>query len=119
MEHNFRKLKIWQMAMDIVDEVYLLTAKFPKEEVFGLRSQSRKAAVAIPSNISEGAGRKTKRDFSNFIDIALGSSNELITQLMIATRRNYISNPECEIVLSKIQEWQNMTVSFQNNNLKP
>lgn len=104
--------------MDIVDEVYKLTSKFPKEEMFCLQSQSRKAAISMPSNISEGAGRRTNRDFSNFIDIALGSSNELVTQLIIAQRRNYISTSDCETIGSKIYEWQNMTVSFQNNNLK-
>lgn len=118
MEHNFKKLKIWNTAMDIVDEVYTLTSKFPKEEVFCLQSQSRRAAIAMPSNVAEGAGRRTKKDFSNFIDIALGSSNELVTQLIIAERRKYILNEECESLASKIQQWQNMTVSFQNNNLK-
>ena len=73
MRHNFRKLKIWRVAMEIVDDVYTLTKKYPKEEMFGLTTQSRKAAVAIPSNISEGAGRQANKDFSNFIDISLGS----------------------------------------------
>ncbi|MEO6167354.1 MAG: four helix bundle protein [Chitinophagales bacterium] len=118
MEHNFKKLKIWNAAMDIVDEVFALTSKFPKEEIFCLQSQSRRAAIAMPSNVAEGSGRRTKKDFSNFIDIALGSSNELVTQLIIAERRKYILNAECESLASKIQQWQNMTVSFQNNNLK-
>jgi four helix bundle protein len=118
MEHNFRKLKIWQLGMDIVDEVYVLTSKFPKEEVFCLQSQSRRAAIGIPSNVAEGAGRRTKKDFSNFINIALGSSNELITQLIISERRNYISNDACEIIITKIQQWQNMTFTFQKNNLE-
>jgi four helix bundle protein len=74
--------------MEIVDEVYVLTRKYPKEEVFGLTMQSRKAVVAMPSNISEGAGRQTNKDFSNFIDISLASSNELITQLIVAGDRN-------------------------------
>lgn len=118
MEHNFRKLKIWQLGMDIVDEVYVLTSKFPKEEVFCLQSQARRSAIAMPSNVAEGAGRRTKRDFSNFINIAMGSSNELITQIIISARRNYISNDACEIIVARIQQWQNMVFSFQKNNLE-
>lgn len=104
--------------MEIVDEVYILTRKYPKEEIFGLTMQSRKAVVAMPSNISEGAGRQTKKDFSNFIDISLASSNELITQLLVARRQKYVSEAEVESLLLKIAEWQNMTFTFQQNNLK-
>ena len=118
MRHNFWKLKIWQVAMEIVDEVYKLSKKFPKEEMFALTTQTRKAAVAMPSNISEGAGRNTNKDFSNFIDIALGSSNELITELLVAQNQNYVTVKETEAIVSKIIEWQNMTFTFQQNNLK-
>jgi len=104
--------------MEIVDDVYILTKKFPKEELFGLTIQARKAVVAMPSNISEGAGRKTKKDFSNFIDISLGSSNELITQLLVAQKQDYVTLQETDSVISRINEWQNMTVTFQENNLK-
>jgi four helix bundle protein len=118
MQHNFRKLKIWQLAMEIVDDVYLLTKKYQKDEMFGLTSQSRRAAVAIPSNISEGSGRRTKKDFSNFIDISLSSSNELITQIIVALHQKYITSEESDKLVLKISERQNMTISFQRNNLK-
>ena len=95
---------IWQLAMKIVDEVYKVTKKFPKEELFGLTMQVRRAVVAMPSNISEGAGRRTKKDFSNFIDIALGSGNELITQLIICQGQNYITHKETESIILTIEE---------------
>ena len=118
MQHNFRKLKIWQLAMEIVDDVYLITRKYPKEETFGLIAQSRRAAVSMASNISEGAGRKTKKDFSNYINISLSSGNELITQLIVAERQKYISKEESDKIILKIVEWQNMSILFQRNNLK-
>ncbi|HYV94553.1 MAG TPA: four helix bundle protein [Chitinophagales bacterium] len=118
MQHNFQKLKIWQVVMEMVDEVYILTKKFRKEELFGLTVQARKAAVAMPSSISEGAGRKTKKDFSNFIGISLGSGNALMTQLFVAQKQDYDTLQATDVVISRINEWQNMTVSFQENNLK-
>lgn len=78
MKHNFRKLRIWQDAIVIVEQTYLITRKMPKEELYGLTSQMRRASNSMPLNIAEGSGRRTEKDFSNFIDISLGSSNELI-----------------------------------------
>ena len=104
--------------MEIVNDVYELTRKYPREEIFGLVLQSRRASVAMASNIAEGAGRRTKRDFSNFVDIALASSNELITQLLIAEKQKYITDTESDLLISKIGEWQNMSFAFQMKNLK-
>lgn len=106
------------MAMDIVDETYKLTNSFPKKETFGLTSQARNAAISMAANIAEGSGRQTEKDFSNFIDIAISSGNELITEMLIAQRQKYISQKESEDIISKISEWQNMTYAFQVNNLK-
>jgi len=75
--NNFRELHVWKKAMNLVKEIYKSTKHFPKEEQFGLTNQIRRCAVSIPSNIAEGAGRGTKKDFSHFLDIAKGSSYEL------------------------------------------
>lgn len=80
---SFRDLKMWQQAVDLAKEIYVLTKKLPHEEVFGLQSQMRRAAVSIASNIAEGSKRKTKKDFLQFLHIANGSAAELETQLYL------------------------------------
>ena len=67
--HNFKELKVWQKGRNFVKAIYVLTKKFPKEELFVMTSQMRRAAISIPSNIAEGAGRGTDKDFSRFIDL--------------------------------------------------
>jgi len=81
---NYCELIVWQKAMDLVTEIYKITATFPSEERFGLSSQARRAAVSIPSNIAEGHGRKTSGAYLNYLSIAYGSLMELETQLQIA-----------------------------------
>jgi four helix bundle protein len=88
---NYRDLIVWQKAMELVMLVYRSTKSLPKEEVYGLMSQMRRAAVSIPSNIAEGQGRNTKRDFRNFLSIAMGSLRELETQILIAKGLNYFT----------------------------
>lgn len=111
--HNYKNLKIWNLGIEIVDEVYKLTDTFPKEEKFGLISQISRCSISIPSNIAEGSSR-TDKSFSHFIDIALGSSFELETQLIIAFKRNYINKEQLKILEEKIAEFQKMTMGFQN-----
>ncbi|MGG6229841.1 four helix bundle protein [Tenacibaculum sp. SDUM215027] len=111
--HNYINLKIWNIGIDIVEDVFKLTDKFPKEEKFGLVSQINRCSVSIPSNIAEGSSR-TDKSFSHFIDIALGSSFELETQLIIAYKRNYITQQELTLIEEKIAEFQKMTMGFQN-----
>jgi four helix bundle protein len=89
MNKPHKKLKVWQLAMDIVMDVYRLTESFPSEEQFGLTSQMRRCAISIPSNISEGAARNTHKEFINFLHIAQGSLSELDTQLEIALRLKF------------------------------
>ncbi len=91
MAKTFRDLLVWQKAMELTTEIYRLTEKFPKSETYGLTSQIRRATISIASNIAEGCGRSTKRDFRSFVDIARGSSYEVHTQLLIAARLNYIT----------------------------
>lgn len=85
-----KQLDVWIQAMALVKMVYDVTAKFPREELFGLTSQMRRAAVSIPSNIAEGAGRSDSKEFAHFLDIARGSLAELDTQLEIAQMLNYL-----------------------------
>ena len=113
--HNIKELKIWNKAMELTVEIYKATEKFPKEETYGLTSQIRRAAVSIPSNISEGAGRNSKNEFRHFLSIANGSSYELQSQLVISNRLNLLTDETTEILLTKIDEIQKMNYSFQKS----
>ena len=84
MLRSFRELAVWQRAMELTTSIYSLTQGFPREEVFGLSSQLRRAAVSVPSNIAEGHGRSSLADYRHFLWIARGSNFELQTQLEIA-----------------------------------
>ena len=88
---NYTELVAWQKAMDLVQDVYLATKTFPKEEKYGLTTQMRRAAVSIPSNIAEGQGRSGRGEFRHHLSIAHGSLRELETQLVIALRLGYLS----------------------------
>ncbi|WP_395633852.1 four helix bundle protein [Flavobacterium sp.] len=111
--HNFKKLKIWQMAMDIAKDVFDLIADFPNEEKFGLVSQMNRCVISIPSNIAEGSSR-TNKSFSHFIDISLGSSFELQTQLLLANSKKIISDDSLSDLENKLVEFQKATMTFQN-----
>lgn len=82
--HNFRELKIWQEALEIAKLTYKLTKSFPSSEMYGFTSQMNRAAVSIPSNIAEGAGRNGNKEFTQFLNIAIGSCFELETQIILA-----------------------------------
>jgi len=110
--HNLKELKIWNKAIDLTVEVYKATATFPSDERFGLTSQSRRSAVSIPSNIAEGAGRNSNKEFSNFLVIN-GSSYELQTQLVIANRLSLLDDDTLNALLKEIDELQKMNYSFQ------
>ena len=111
--HNYKNLKIWSLGLEIACDISDLVVKFPKHERFDLTSQISRCATSIPSNISEGSSR-TDKAFSTFIDYALGSSFELGTQLLIARHKNYINDKTLNELETKIQEWQKMTMGFQN-----
>src|SRR3954467_1556385 len=97
---NYQELVAWQKAMDLVEAVYKVSEKFPKEEVFGLRAQLRRSSVSIPSNIAEGQGRAGAVEFCRFLHIAHGSLREVETQLLIAQRLGYLKPDECKDVLA-------------------
>ena len=101
---NYRDLIAWQKAMDLVEMVYHATKGFPKEEVYGLTSQVQRAAVSIPSNIAEGQGRTSNREFQNFLSIAHGSVREVETQILIARRLHYLANDEAQPILNQAGE---------------
>jgi four helix bundle protein len=83
---NHKDLEVWKKSMDLVEDVYALSKFFPNDEKFGLTNQIRRASVSVPSNISEGAARKSDKEFIQFLYIALGSLSELETQYLIAVR---------------------------------
>ena len=98
---NYRDLLACQEAMDLVEGVYRLTRSFPREEVYGLTGQLRRAAVSVASNIAEGQGRSTDRDFLHFLGIAYGSLREVETQILIAGRLGYIGEEKNEEALEQ------------------
>ena len=100
---NYEELEVWQQAMDLVTLVYRATQKFPKEEVYGLTSQLRRAAVSVPSNIAEGQGRRSTKEFLNHLSIARGSLMEVRTQSEISKRLNY-SSPETHLEILQRSE---------------
>ena len=109
---NFKKLVIWNESLLLTKEIYKLSADFPREEKYGLTSQIRRAAVSIPSNISEGTSRKSRKEFSHFLDIALGSSYELETQLTIAQELGILKISEIIIILNKLNKIQGSIISY-------
>ncbi|MGY3054986.1 four helix bundle protein [Pedobacter sp. UYEF25] len=111
--NKLKDIKIWNKAMDLTVEVYDVTSTFPKDERFGLISQIRRAAVSIPSNIAEGAGRNSLKEFNNFLGIANGSCFELQTQLLIANKLLMLNSKDLESLLTQIDELQKMTYGFQ------
>ena len=108
MHHNLKELIIWNKSIDLAVDVYNATATFPAEEKYGLTSQIRRSVISISSNISEGAGRNSNKEFVQFLGIANGSSYELQTQLILSYRLNLISEEEKDNLLAKISEIQKM-----------
>ena len=105
---NFKELMVWQKSMDLVCEVYSYTKVFPKEEIYGLTSQIRRASVSIPSNIAEGASRAGSKEFLQFLHIARGSASELETQLLLAEKIGYLpTNPILFAKLTSIKQLLN------------
>jgi four helix bundle protein len=99
MGASYQNLVAWQRAMELVTDVYKVTRAFPKEEVYGLTSQLRRAAVSIPSNIAEGQGRKGDGEFRHFLRLSLGSLMEVETQIMISERLGYLKSDSAQTLL--------------------
>lgn len=110
--NSYKDLIVWQKSILLSITIYRLSKKFPKEEIYGLTSQIRRASVSIPSNIAEGRNRNTKKDFVQFLKISLGSVAELETQTEIAHKLNYINSQELSTVVSLSNEITRMLHSL-------
>ncbi len=106
--HNFKELKVWQESMNLAKEVFIATRNFPIVEKYGLISQINRCTVSIASNIAEGAGRGSSKEFNQYLSIALGSSFELETQLLLSNEFNYITKEQTQLLTEKVCKVQKM-----------
>lgn len=111
--HNFKKLGIWKNAFELTRLIYEATSTFPREEVYGLTAQIRRSSVSIASNIAEGSGRGTDKEFNRFLEIALGSSFELETQLLLCKELNLMTGEHFDDIEPRLQELQKMIFGFK------
>lgn len=110
---SMEDLIAWQRAMDLVEAVYSLTRSWPKDELYGLTNQVRRAAVSVPSNLAEGHGRRTDGQFKHFVAIAIGSLMEVKTQLLLAGRLGYSDAKQLEPVQSLLEETARITFGLK------
>ena len=106
--HNFQKLEVWKVSMELTTEIYNYTKNFPDNEVYGITSQMRRCSISIPSNIAEGSGRKTNKEFVHFLSIANGSSYELQTQIIVSNNIGYINEEVKDSLTTKLFSVQKM-----------
>lgn len=111
--HNYKDLKVWSKSIELVVDVYRATAEFPKEEKYGLISQMRRSAVSVSSNIAEGAGRNSDKEFCHFLSNAHGSTYELETQVIVSEKLALISTELRDDLCRKINEVQKMNYNLQ------
>ncbi|MCC8186099.1 MAG: four helix bundle protein [Bacteroides sp.] len=109
---DYRKLVVWNKVHELVVYTYRVTAKYPQGEVYALVQQMRKAAGSIPMNIAEGSGRNSNADFAHFLNIALGSSNEIEYQYLLSKDLSYISEKEYTEVILKLGEIKGMLIGL-------
>ncbi|MCW1925921.1 four helix bundle protein [Luteolibacter arcticus] len=105
---GFEKLEVWQKAIEFADLVYSATRQFPADERFGLTNQMRRAAVSISSNIAEGSGRISRKDFARFIEIATGSLYEVISQSHVGKNQGFLSPDDFSLLYSAAEEQSRM-----------
>lgn len=113
--HHLQNLIIWEKSMELAKSTYNLTINLPETEKFGLMTQMRRSAISIPSNIAEGAGRSSDKEFKHFLGIANGSVFELQTQLLLAKNLSLIQKMEVDPLIDICTELQKMIYSFRNN----
>ncbi|PLX15444.1 MAG: four helix bundle protein [Candidatus Muiribacterium halophilum] len=101
---NYKDLDVWNKSITLVEKVYVITKIFPEEEKFALTNQVRRSVISIPSNIAEGWGRKSTKDYIRFLHIALGSLYELETQLIISEKINYIKDEDLQMIVLIIKD---------------
>jgi len=102
MSKSYENLNIWKESLSLVTDIYRVSKSFPRDELFGMTSQLRRAAVSVSSNIAEGSGRGSKKDYSRFIDMSIGSLNETENLLHIAIELRYLSQKEFEELKNKV-----------------
>jgi four helix bundle protein len=105
---NYRDLAVWEKSHSLTVSIYMHTKGFPKEELFGLTSQIRRSCVSIPTNIAEGCGRRTKKEFARFLDISAGSTSELEYLIFLSGALGYLSEIESEKLLNRVIEIRKM-----------
>lgn len=109
---DFRKMKVWGRSHSLTLEVYALSRRFPKEELFGLTSQMRRSAASIPTNIAEGCGRSSDADFCRFLAIAMGSASELEYQILLVRDLGYVVPADCQGAIESVTEVRKMLNSL-------
>lgn len=112
--HRFKDLEIWKLSRKFCTEIYVITANFPDSEKFGLTNQLRRASISVPSNIAEGCSRSSNKDFSRFLEIAIGSIYEIETQLLIAFDLGYIDQIKLDELCFNIDRIIKMTSKFRS-----
>lgn len=113
--HNYKELKVWQKSIDLTIELYEVLSGFPADERFGLISQIKRSSVSIPSNIAEGAGRSSGKEFKHFLSISLGSSFEIETQIIVANKLGLLDDNKMESITNKISEIQKMIFNLERS----
>lgn len=108
--HRYKELKFWQLSRKFCKNIYVATGSFPEEEKFGLISQLRRAAVSVPSNIAEGAARKSNKDFSRFLTMSLGSCYEIDTQLLLSKDLGFLTDK----IFNELQETLNSIIKMMS-----
>ena len=111
---DFHKLRIWQRSHQLTLDVYKATKLFPSEELFGLPSQIRRAVSSIPTNIAEGCGRASNKDFAHFLQIAIGSASEVEYELLLANSLNYIDDHDYRLLSDETVAVRKMIINYRN-----
>ncbi len=112
--HRFKDLEIWKLSRLFCSDIYQITSSFPDTEKFGITNQLRRSAVSVPSNIAEGASRKSNKDFGRFLEIAIGSIYEIETQLLISLDLGFATQDEIDVLMKKLDIILKMTSKFKS-----
>lgn len=117
-EYSFEKLTVWQQSIGFVETIYRITEQFPKSELYGLTSQIRRAVISVPSNIAEGSTRKSFKDQARYSEIAFGSLIEILNQVVIAHRLNYINTENLNLIRLEIENIARQINALKSSQIK-
>lgn len=106
--HNFKELRVWQEAIELAKLVYKTSAKFPADEKYGLKSQVNRAAISVASNIAEGSGRGSNKEFAQFLKVSLGSAFEIETQMILAEAFGFVTKEDNQKLMQQVSDVQKM-----------